>query len=172
MVVKVRLLAVRPSRSSRKRSRSVSAVVSQGKCARSASSWLSGAGSSGRYDAIAHAASEALPVPPAVEATRWIAVGSVLGLIVLGLAWELWLPAQAQRCGWLKVLPLCIPVAGLLQRRMYTYRWVSLLVWLYFMEGVVRASERPARRAGDRPVPRPVRRLRDARAAAPAQCQA
>jgi uncharacterized membrane protein len=27
---------------------------------------------------------------------------------------------------------------------MYTYRWVSLMVWLYFTEGVVRAwSDRP-----------------------------
>lgn len=40
----------------------------------------------------------------------------------------------------LKVLPLCFPLAGLLRYRMYTYRWVSLLVWLYFTEGVVRAS--------------------------------
>jgi len=39
----------------------------------------------------------------------------------------------------LKVLPLCLPLAGLLKQRMYTYRWVSLLVWLYFIEGVVRA---------------------------------
>ena len=84
--------------------------------------------------------SEALPVPPAVETTRWVAVGSVLGLIVLGLAWELWLPAKPSL--WVvKVLPLCIPVAGLLKRRMYTYRWVSLLVWPYFMEGVMRAGE-------------------------------
>jgi uncharacterized membrane protein len=79
-------------------------------------------------------------VPPGVEATRWIAVGSLLGLIVVCLAWELWLPARPSL--WvLKVLPLCIPVAGLLKRRMYTYRWVSLLVWPYFMEGVVRANE-------------------------------
>ena len=79
-------------------------------------------------------------VPPAVEATRWIAVASLLGLIVVNLAWELWLPAHPSP--WVvKVLPLCIPVAGLLKRRMYTYRWVSLLVWPYFMEGVVRASE-------------------------------
>lgn len=83
---------------------------------------------------------EAVAVPPAVEATRWIAVGSVLGLIVLGLAWELWLPARPSPWA-LKVLPLCIPVTGLLKRRMYTYRWVSLLVLLYFMEGVVRANE-------------------------------
>ncbi len=79
-------------------------------------------------------------VPPVVEATRWLAVGSVLGLIVLGLAWELWIPTRPSL--WVfKVLPLCIPVAGLLKRRMYTYRWVSLLVWLYFMEGVVRWRE-------------------------------
>ena len=39
----------------------------------------------------------------------------------------------------LKALPLCIPLAGILKNRMYTYRWVSLVVWLYFIEGVVRA---------------------------------
>jgi hypothetical protein len=31
-------------------------------------------------------------------------------------------------------------VLGLLRHRMYTYRWLSLLVWLYFTEGVVRAT--------------------------------
>jgi uncharacterized membrane protein len=39
----------------------------------------------------------------------------------------------------LKVLPLCFPLTGLLKNRMYTYRWLSLLIWLYFTEGVVRA---------------------------------
>jgi uncharacterized membrane protein len=82
----------------------------------------------------------AVHVPPVVEATRWIAVGSLLALIVLALAWELWLPARPSLWA-VKALPLCIPVAGLLKRRMYTYRWVSLLVWPYFMEGVVRAGE-------------------------------
>jgi len=38
------------------------------------------------------------------------------------------------------VLPLLLPLAGLLKKRMYTYRWVSLLVWVYFTEGVVRAA--------------------------------
>ena len=76
-----------------------------------------------------------------VALTRWLAVGSVLGLIVLGLAWELWLAPLRPGGSWLvvKVLPLCIPLAGLLRNRMYTYRWVSLVVWLYFTEGVVRA---------------------------------
>jgi uncharacterized membrane protein len=77
----------------------------------------------------------------AVAWTRGLAVGSVLGLIVLGLAWELWLAPLRPGGSWLvlKVLPLCVPLAGFLRHRMYTYRWVSLLVWLYFTEGVVRA---------------------------------
>jgi uncharacterized membrane protein len=82
----------------------------------------------------------AAAVPPAVEATRWAAVASALGLIVVGLAWELW-GRPAPSLWAVKVLPLCIPLAGLLKRRMYTYRWVSLLVWPYFMEGVVRVNE-------------------------------
>jgi uncharacterized membrane protein len=78
---------------------------------------------------------------PSVAATRWLAVGSLVGLIVLGLAWELWL-APLRPGGSLlalKVLPLVIPLAGLWKNRMYTYRWVSLMIWLYFTEGVVRA---------------------------------
>jgi uncharacterized membrane protein len=81
-----------------------------------------------------------------LEMTRILATGSVLGLIFLGLAWELFL-APVKPGGSLlalKVLPLCIPLAGLLKNRMYTYRWVSLFVWFYFIEGVVRAY-------GDRP---------------------
>ncbi|MDQ3058433.1 MAG: DUF2069 domain-containing protein [Pseudomonadota bacterium] len=76
-----------------------------------------------------------------IEMTRRLALGSLLGLIVLGLAWEMWL-APIRPGGSLlalKVLPLCIPLAGILKNRMYTYRWVSLMVWLYFTEGVVRA---------------------------------
>ena len=76
-----------------------------------------------------------------VSLTRTLAVGSLIGMILLGLAWELWLAPLRPGGSWLalKVLPLCIPLAGLLKNRMYTYRWVSLMVWLYFTEGVVRA---------------------------------
>lgn len=84
----------------------------------------------------------ALDAPFAVRGTRWLAVGSLLGLIVLGLAWELWLAPLREGGSWwaIKVLPLTVPLAGLLKNRMYTYRWVSLLVWLYFTEGAVRAT--------------------------------
>ncbi|TXD14028.1 DUF2069 domain-containing protein [Extensimonas vulgaris] len=94
------------------------------------------------------ASSAAMPATPdpAVAATRWLAVGSLLALIVLCLAWELVLAPLRPGGSWLalKALPLCVPLAGLLKHRMYTYRWLSLGLWLYFIEGVVRAwSDRP-----------------------------
>ena len=83
---------------------------------------------------------ESVPLPPVVVWSRAVAVGSLLGLIVLGLGWELvWAPTGNRTLA-LKVLPLAVPLVGLLKNRMYTYRWVSLMIWLYFIEGVVRAS--------------------------------
>jgi uncharacterized membrane protein len=70
--------------------------------------------------------------------TRALALAGLLGLIVLGLAWELWLAPTGSGTLAIKVLPLLLCVVGVLRHRMYTYRWLSLLVWLYFMEGVVR----------------------------------
>ncbi|MGP1629875.1 MAG: DUF2069 domain-containing protein [Giesbergeria sp.] len=84
--------------------------------------------------------------PPAVQRARNVAVISLLALIALCLAWELWLAPLRPGGSWLalKALPLCLPLAGFLKNRMYTYRWVSLMVWLYFTEGVVRGwSDRP-----------------------------
>jgi uncharacterized membrane protein len=83
---------------------------------------------------------------PHVTLSRRLTVASLLGLIVLGLAWELWLAPIRPGGSWLalKILPLCLPLAGLLKNRMYTYRWLSLLVWLYVLEGLVRATSEPA----------------------------
>lgn len=86
---------------------------------------------------------ETTEVPAPVEASRWLAIACLLALIALSLAWELWLaptrvPALAAG---VKALPLCLPLAGLLKRRMYTYRWVSLGVWLYVMDGAVRLRD-------------------------------
>ena len=90
-------------------------------------------------------------VTPAVPSglartSQWLAVSALLGLIVLSVGWELWWAPLRPGGSWLvlKALPLAIPLIGLLKRRMYTYRWVSLLVWLYFTEGVVRAWSDPA----------------------------
>lgn len=85
-----------------------------------------------------HATPPSPSSPPTVQLSRWVAVASTLGLILLGLLWELWLAPTGSGTLAIKVLPLCIPLAGLLKNRMYTYRWLSLMVWLYFTEGVVR----------------------------------
>ncbi|MEO7008153.1 MAG: DUF2069 domain-containing protein [Caldimonas sp.] len=77
--------------------------------------------------------------------TRAVALASTVTLIALGLAWELWLAPTGQRSLAIKVLPLLLPLPGLWRNRLYTYRWLSLMVWLYVIEGVVRA-------AGDRGV--------------------
>ena len=89
----------------------------------------------------------ALPTAaPLVIGARRVAVATLLALIALCLSWELFLAPLRPGGSWLalKALPLCIPLAGFLKNRMYTYRWVSLMIWLYFTEGVVRAwSDRP-----------------------------
>jgi uncharacterized membrane protein len=80
------------------------------------------------------------PVPDGVvRASRAVALVGLIGLIVLGLAWELWLAPTGSGTLAIKVLPLVFCVVGLMRHRMYTFRWLSLLVWLYFTEGVVRA---------------------------------
>jgi uncharacterized membrane protein len=73
----------------------------------------------------------------------------VVGLLLLALliccAWPGscgWRPPAAARwpsrcCRWRCALP------GLLRHRLYTYRWLSLLVWLYVTEGLVRGDQRP-----------------------------
>ena len=68
-------------------------------------------------------------------------MASLLGLIVLCIAWELWL-APLRPGGSLlalKVLPLVFPLRGILEGRRYTYQGSSLLILAYFAEGATRA---------------------------------
>ena len=75
-----------------------------------------------------------------VRNMRTLALCGLLAMVVLGLAWELWLAPTGSGTLALKVVPLALCAAGLLRHRMYTFRVLSLLLWLYFMEGVVRAA--------------------------------
>ncbi len=71
----------------------------------------------------------------------------LLTLTLLCLLWEAWL-APLRGAGTssvlvFKILPLALAIKGFAQDRLYTYKWMSLAVWLYFTEGVVRGwSER------------------------------
>lgn len=88
---------------------------------------------------LAEAAAAAAPAP-AVRALRAATVAATLALMALCLAWELWLAPTGRGTLALKVLPLALCARGLLRHRLWTYRALSLLVWLYFTEGAVRAS--------------------------------
>lgn len=77
---------------------------------------------------------------PIVRGTRAVVACALLGLITLGLAWELWLAPTGARSLALKVLPLAWPLAGVLKLRLASYRMLSLLVWLYVAEGSLRAT--------------------------------
>lgn len=71
----------------------------------------------------------------------WIATASLLALIVVCLAWELWL-APLRPGGSLvalKALPLALPLSGVIAGKRYTYQWSSLLILAYFAEGATRA---------------------------------
>lgn len=70
-----------------------------------------------------------------------LCVGSLTGLIGLCVAWELWLAPLRTGGSWmvLKALPLLAPLFGILHGRVYTYRWTSMLMVLYFIEGCFRA---------------------------------
>jgi uncharacterized membrane protein len=72
--------------------------------------------------------------------TRALALSATVALLLLCLAWELWLAPTGRGTLAIKVLPLLVPLPGLLRLRLYTYRWLSLAVWLYVAEGAVRAT--------------------------------
>jgi len=67
---------------------------------------------------------------------------SLIALIFLGIAWELRLaPVQPGGSALVfKILPLLLPLFGILHGKRYTYKWSSLLILLYFAEGLVRGT--------------------------------
>jgi uncharacterized membrane protein len=80
------------------------------------------------------------PAPPALQLLRAACVATLLALVALGLAWELWLAPTGRGTLAIKVLPLLLALPGLWRHRLYTYRWLSLLLWLYVLEGLMRST--------------------------------
>jgi len=69
------------------------------------------------------------------------AVTSLAILCVWLLAWEI-VVAPLRPGGSLlalKALPLLLPLRGVLKRDLYTLQWSSMVILIYFVEGVVRA---------------------------------
>jgi len=72
----------------------------------------------------------------------WLAAcACLIALIFLSLAWELVLAPLKPGGSWLvlKVLPLMVPLFGVLRGHRYTFQASTLLIWLYAAEGATRA---------------------------------
>lgn len=80
---------------------------------------------------------------PEQAARNWqiTAIFSLYALLLLGLAWELWLAPLRPGGSWLalKILPLLWIAPGITRGRSYSYRASTMLILAYFTEGVVRA---------------------------------
>lgn len=79
-----------------------------------------------------------------MQTQRVFHTGAVTSLVILCvwlLAWEIVIaplhPGGSLLA--LKVLPLLLPLRGVLKRDLYTLQWSSMVILLYLIEGVVRA---------------------------------
>lgn len=79
-------------------------------------------------------------IRPAKHWSYYAAVFSLTALIALCAAWELWIAPLREGGSWLalKALPLCLPLAGILKGRIYTYQYSSMMILIYFAEAVTR----------------------------------
>ena len=71
----------------------------------------------------------------------WLAAcASLVSLIFLCVAWELFLAPLKPGGSWLvaKALPLLAPLFGVLREKRYTFQWSTLLIWAYAAEGATR----------------------------------
>ncbi|OYO29037.1 hypothetical protein CD932_18100 [Janthinobacterium sp. PC23-8] len=71
---------------------------------------------------------------------HWGAIASLATLIVWCVLWETVVAPLKPGGSWLvlKALPLLIPLYGVIKRDVYTLQWSSMVILLYFTEGVVR----------------------------------
>lgn len=67
---------------------------------------------------------------------------SLIALIILDILWETTLAPLRPGGSWmvLKVLPLLWILRGVLKRDNFTMQWSSMMILLYFAEGIIRAS--------------------------------
>ena len=84
-----------------------------------------------------------MTTPRKSDAARWawVAIASYLLLIVNILVWESWGAPARQASIYpgllLKIIPLALLLPGIMRRRVMAHMTASLLMLLYFIEGVV-----------------------------------
>jgi uncharacterized membrane protein len=85
-----------------------------------------------------------MPATPPETTARVAALAAaacLIALILLCVAWELFLAPVRPGGSWLvlKAVPLLVALFGILHGKRYTFQWTTLVIWFYLAEGVVRA---------------------------------
>ena len=82
-------------------------------------------------------------ISPPKESWRISAWLSWFALIILCILWESILAPIKPGGSWavIKVIPLLFALKGIWQGRSYTMQWASMLIMLYFIEGVTRLND-------------------------------
>lgn len=80
------------------------------------------------------------PLPAQRSATWWGMLLGIVALMIICFLWEIWLAPLRPGGTWLaiKALPLLLPLLAVWQHNLYRLQLSSILIWLYFTEGVVR----------------------------------
>ena len=80
------------------------------------------------------------------------ACACLIALILLAVAWELFLAPLKPQGSWLvlKALPLMAPLFGVLHARRYTFQWSTLMIWIYAAEGATRIYTDKGLSAGEK----------------------
>lgn len=75
-----------------------------------------------------------------------LATAAWLLLLLVSLGWELWWAPLRPGGSWLalKALPLCLPLAGIVRGKVYTYQYSLMLVLAYQAEAVMRLFDAQA----------------------------
>jgi len=84
---------------------------------------------------------------PGPRALRLAASATLVALMALCFAWELWLAPLRPGGSYMafKALPLTLPLVGIFSGKRRTYQWSSMFILIYLAEGVTRAwSDRGA----------------------------
>lgn len=71
-----------------------------------------------------------------------ISCTTLIALIFLCISWEGWLAPLRPGGSWmtLKGILLLLPLFGILRGKRYTYKWLSLFIQFYLLEGLTRAT--------------------------------
>ena len=70
---------------------------------------------------------------------------SVISMVLFGFLWEVKLyPLRDGSLLWMKVLPLIPLLPGLFQGRLRSLQWLTLIIWFFITEAIVRVVSDPS----------------------------